>query len=190
MSDTSAHENDTDAEGGSSQLREAARKGSHAVAENSDLKRQILFMKAGVDLDTKLGKMLYRTFEGDDLDALKAEALEIGLTGGTPAPSAADLAAEAARADEDARRGAAQQSLVGGRSGAPEAHEGPHPRDLALETYQVDVRAGMDIEEARQKAVASVLGAAVAGDKRVVFDHEAHLIAGREADRIASGRSS
>lgn len=190
MSDTSTHEEvDEEApEGGISQLRESARKGQHAVAENTDLKRQILFMKAGIDLDTKLGKMLYRTFEGNDLDALKAEATELGMLGNSP--SQADLDAEAERSAEDTRRSSAQQSLSGGRAGAPTIEEGLDPRHAALESFQIDLRQGVDRDEAQQNAISKVLSAAANGDRRVAWNHEAHLAAGREADRIASGRSS
>lgn len=63
-----------------SELRKAADRGRAAQAEAEALKRELAFAKAGIDTDTKAGKMLLRSYEGElTADAIKAEAEEIGL---------------------------------------------------------------------------------------------------------------
>lgn len=63
-----------------SELRKAADRGRAATAENETLKRELAFAKAGIDTDSKAGKMLLKSYEGDlTAEAIKAEAEEIGL---------------------------------------------------------------------------------------------------------------
>lgn len=188
MSDTSTtdEEQNGNEEGGITQLRDAARKGKAALDENAELKRQLLFAKASIDTDSKLGKMLFQTWQGgDDIDALKAEALEIGIGAGAPAKTPAEIAAETARADEDTRRTAAQQNLGGGTVGAPPGQEGPNPMHNALEQFHRDAASGIDENEARTGALARVIAAGLQGDTRILFDAAAHQARGIEADKAA-----
>lgn len=63
-----------------SELRKAADRGRQASVENETLKRELAFAKAGIDTDSKAGKMLLKSYEGDlTSEAIKAEAEEIGL---------------------------------------------------------------------------------------------------------------
>lgn len=194
MSDTSSNDNvDSNDDGNLAGLREAARQGKQAISENADLKRLLAFSKAGIDTDTKIGKMLLATYAGslDDVEALKAEAVEVGAVAAPVASKTpAEIAAEAARADEDARRTAAQSNLGSGHVGAPPGEEGPHPRIAALEQFYKDIADGVDEADARTDAMARVLAAAGAGDKRVRFDAEDWARRGREADQVATGRVS
>ncbi|MCO1498224.1 hypothetical protein, partial [Limosilactobacillus reuteri] len=77
MSNITDHDDDQTPETNAG-LREAARLGKEAQARAEQLARENLFLRAGVDLDSKVGKMLFKTWEGDDIDALKAEAGELG----------------------------------------------------------------------------------------------------------------
>jgi len=183
MTDTNTHD---DANEGIAGLREAARQGEHAKKEAAELKRQLMFAKAGIDIETKLGKMLYRTWEGDDLELLKAEAIEIGLLNATGAAAAA--APDPARTAEDAARLSAQDALAGGYAAGAAEDLGEHPTDKALKGYHVAVRGGMQEDEARIDAMAQVLGAAAAGDKRVFFDQAKHTALAEEADRMSGRR--
>jgi hypothetical protein len=182
-------------EGGIAALRKQAEAGKRSKAENLDLKKQVAFMKAGIDPDSsKVARGFYESFKGDvnDIAALKAEAVEWGLlkAEGEEPPPAADKGEEVDpnRAAEDARRAAVQDGLVGGRPGGQEAPT-PHPRQAAMEDYQRDIRAGKDPKAAATDAFAKVLGAGAQGDRRVYFDADQHRADALEADRIA-GRPS
>lgn len=192
MSDTSDQQ--PNEEGGIAALREAARRGADAIKENQLLARKVLFLEAGVDLSNELGEMLFKTWEGDDVKELVEKATRIGAlkAPATPPPPAADPAAEAAarqRAEEDARRQAMYDSTAGAPPAPAGGAEGDHPRDAALAQYREDLTQGVPADEARIDAMAKVLAAGARGDKRVVFDYEAHNARGREADRLANTRS-
>lgn len=184
-------------ESGLPALRRKAKDGEKARADNLDLRKQLAFLKAGVDPDSsKIAKGFYESFKGDvnDIAALKAEAVEWGLLkaeGEEPPPAADSQKGEEVdptRAAEDARRAAVQEGLVGGKPGGTEAPK-PHPRHEAMEDYQRDIRAGKDPKAAATDAFAKVLGAAAQGDPRVFFNAEQHRADALEADRVA-GRPS
>lgn len=174
-------------------LRKKAKAGERALSENLDLRKQLAFMKAGIDPDSsKMAKGFYETYKGDfsDITALKAEATEWGLIKdeAEPAEPAKGEVVDPQRAEEDAQRQQMQDALTGGRPGGTEAPT-PHPRHAAMEQYQVDIRSGKSQEAAATDAFAKVLAAANQGDRRVFFDAEAHRRDALEADRIA-GRPS
>ena len=55
-------------------LRKAAEAGKQAQNELAEMKRELLFAKAGIDTGSKIGKLLFKTWDGEDLDSLKTEA--------------------------------------------------------------------------------------------------------------------
>lgn len=191
MSDTENTQMEQD-ESSLAGLREAARRGNAAAAENEALRRSVLFLRAGVDPESKIGNMLFKTWEGDDVEALKAEAMELGLLRSAASEKdEADAQAAAVRAAEDARRAQAADLTGNGiPAGADATHTTPHPIDSALTGYHDAISHGADISVARQDAVARVLGAAFAGDQRVLVNTEARLRAGQELDREISGRNT
>lgn len=182
-----------DDDGGLPALRRKAKAGDKAIADALDLRKQLAFLKVGIDPDSsKMARGFYETYKGDvaDISALKAEAKEWGLIkddAEQPAEQPKEVV-DPQRAAEDAQRQQLQDALTGGRPGGTEAPT-PHPRHAAMEQYQVDIRNGKAPEAAATDAFAKVLGAAAQGDPRVFFDAEAHRRDAIEADRIA-GRPS
>lgn len=144
-------------------LRQAAEAGRQAQQEAAELKRQLMFAKAGIDWENdKLGKLLYKTWEGDDMDSLRAEALEIGI-GRSSAPNPDDEYRDQA----DFRRNLS--------AGAPPAgYEPPSrdPRDEAIEQFHADRKRGIPREQAALAAFDRIFSAAAGGDERVIFNPE------------------
>lgn len=193
-------------------LRKKAKDFDKVSTDNLDLKKQLLFFKVGIDpAKTKVGQMLYDTWKGgvDDVDALKAEALELKLIEADTAPAPAGAGNQPgeqqqqqqpaqpgqqggagmqpvpARAAEDAQRGQLQQILSGGSPSGAQAPETQHPAHRALEKYHRDVSQGMDVKLAREHAFASMIDAANKGDARVFFNRDQHMRDAMEADRVA-----
>ena len=141
-------------------LREAARQGKEATARADDLARENLFLRAGVDLDGKVGKMLFKTWEGDTIDELKAEASELGVIAG---PRAAYNAEETS-----------QQQFRSSLTGPPPAmtppSEAPHPTETAVSQFHADRKRGIPMETAQLAAFDRIFSAAASGDKRAIFD--------------------
>jgi len=188
MSDTSTStqpQSDDDKLAG---LREAARLGKAAAEENVDLKRRLFFVENGVDLTTTGGKMLFQTWQdGGSVEDLLSQAKDVNTLKATT-PPVTEPAADPARQQEDDARRNAQQGFAGGQ-GSPPPNEptGEHPVMAAIHGYHESVRGGQMEELAARDAFSKVLGS---NDPRMRYDQEAHLAAGREADRMFEGRTS
>lgn len=143
-------------------LRQAAEAGRQAQQEAAELKRQLMFAKAGIDWENdKLGKLLYKTWEGDDMDSLKAEALEIGI-------------GKTAGADNDDYRDQAdfRRNLSAGAPSAGYEPPSRDPRDEAIEQFHADRKRGIPRDEAALAAFDRIFSAAASGDERVIFNPE------------------
>jgi len=175
--DTNVDEHDESSIAG---LRQVAKQGKEALAENATLKRQLLFARAGIDSnDDGIGEMLFRTWDGgDDLDALKTKAQKVGAIPGQASTPQRDTPP-----DEDAARRQAQQDFAPGigQPGSGVVLDGPNPIDKALTDFHENRRGGMTQADAQHEAISAVIAAGMAGDKRVVFSQAAHDQAAAEA---------
>ena len=172
-------------EGNLAALRKKAKNADKAEAESTELRKQVAFLRAGIDPDaSKLAKMFYAGYTGDlaDVEALKAEAVEIGLL---KADTEGDQEPDPKREAEDATRARDQAALQGGKPAGGEPDQGKDPRHGALEKFQADVASGADRDLAAADAFAAVINAAAAGDQRVFFNRDAHMAKAREYDRLA-----
>jgi hypothetical protein len=143
-------------------LRAKAKLADDAVAEAKELRKALLFAKAGIDTDTKIGKLLFLTHDGDDLEALKAEAVELGITG---APAPQQGATEAEQSQSEFRQAFSQGAAAGG---APTST--PDPMTAALTNFHEDVKNGVPRKDAGLAAIDRMMVAASNGDKRAIFD--------------------
>jgi hypothetical protein len=141
------------------QLRRAAEDGRQARNENAELRKELLFAKAGIDTDTKIGSLLYKTWEGEDLAALKTEATELGLFSQAAPPPVVT--------DEDLAIQDTRSRLAGGDPAGSIAPEGAHPIDQALRGFHEDRKNGVRVEAAQLAAVDRLLTSA---DPRRLFN--------------------
>jgi hypothetical protein len=156
-------------------LREAARLGKEAQARADQLARENLFLRAGVDLDNKVGQMLFKTWEGDTIDALKAEANELGVIAG-PRP---------AYSPEETSQQQFRQTMTGPPPAMTPPAEAPHPTETAVSQFHADRKKGVPMETAQLAAFDRIFSAAASGDKRAIFDPVAYQ---QEAANYGSGR--
>lgn len=170
MSDTTeqsnASENGSDNEPNIKALRQAAEEGKAARAEAEQAKREILFLRAGVDTDSKLGGLLLKTWEGEDVEALKSEWTE--LTGGSKAPEVPEEAYTPEQAEQQQHR----EGNGSATSAGEQPPETPDPRKAAMSKFH-DTSEGLPREDRQEAALAEVLGAFTSGDKRVMFSKPA-----------------
>ena len=149
-------------------------------AKNADLTTQVgqgaeaikrnAFIEAGVDITTPVGGLLFENYKGDvTVDAVKAQAEPLGLLRPPEPPTPTGPS-------DDERR---LQSLQGGIAGegdntpgAPIDEATDDPWTGALKGFNQDLSEGKDRDTAAAKALGQVFGAAVAGDQRVIHDHE------------------
>lgn len=144
------------------ELRQAADEGRKAKSEAEQAKRELAFVKAGVDTDTKLGQLLLKTYEGDlTAEAIKAEALEIGaIKTEAPPTTPATPASTDEQAQSRERQGLASEPDV-------QTDQGADPYKVAFTKFEEARAAGDTREMAAGAAFAEILKAAQANDPRV-----------------------
>lgn len=143
-------------------LRQAAAEGAKAKAEAEALRREMAFLKAGIDTDTKLGKLLLNSYDGElSVEAIKKEATEIGaikVEAPAPEPFKADPA--------DVELANARQALATGAT-PPEAIS-VDPYKAAFDKYYESAQSGSSRDNAMADAVSMILQAGAKGDARVL----------------------
>ena len=151
-------------------LREKAAKADEATATADRLARENAFLRSGIDVDTKLGKMFFNSFEGDpaDVEALVAEAREMGIPfRGEATPPAGDGQQDPSgdgtpTPPEDIGTGQRQQLA----SGSPaDTGEQKHPNEVAREIFDREIAQGT-WDDAAGMMIASKAAAALSGDQR------------------------
>lgn len=153
---------------GIKQLREQAKQTADLQKQVDAQKRELAFAKAGVDTESKLGKMLFQTFEGDlSADAIQAEAKEIGLlrTEADASTQQTSVSTED-RQQTDQRQSLAAGSLDDGTQGQKSTVD---PQLQGITETRARLKDGEAPESAFQSYVQNVVDAAVAEDPRVIL---------------------
>ena len=140
-------------------LRDAAERGRKASQELDTMKREMAFLKAGVDLEKKAGQLLMKAYDGDlEPELIRAEAEELGaITGADPTPVEEVQEIDTSTAE---RQALIQDSV------APEATT-ESPYDRGHREFQDMINEGRPKEDAAARFVHTVLEAAGQGDERV-----------------------
>lgn len=146
-------------------LREKARLADEREQELAQARRELMFARAGIDTDSRIGKMLFKTWEGDDLEALKAEASELGLIGGGQQQQ------PSTPAQQDQGQQQFRDAMAGGRpaGGQPEPPQAD-PQLTALTEFHQDIQSGKTREAAGLAAIDKVLVQAASGNRNAIFD--------------------
>ena len=145
------------------ELRDAADRGKKASQELDSMKREMAFLKAGVDTDTKVGQLLYKAYEGElETDAIRAEWSELVPTAASPT-SGSDTT-------DDARVSRERQDLAG--DSVPPENQTESPYDAGHREFKTMMDEGRPKEDSAARFVHTVLEAAggATPDPRVVSD--------------------
>lgn len=180
MSDTPPNDphdpDDPQEPNGPRELREArdravqrAQEAEQRATDAEKLARENVMLRAGVDLDSKLGGMFSRSYEGDlDIDKVKAEWAELAPAQPAPDESTADTPSAA---DIEAQR---QRAALASDPVAPTQLTDEHPMKAGLKEYhRLREEDGLTSDEAAVQVVDKVLTAALKGDPRVLWDEAA-----------------
>ena len=143
-------------------LRRAAEDGKAARAETESFRRELAFMKAGVDTESKLGKLLLKTYEGElTVEAIQVEARDVGAFLPDRGVNG-EIADDRERSQSRERMNLSSESgPVGGTAGSA------HPNEVAREAFDAAMRAGDPRDIAAGAAFAEILKAAHRGDERI-----------------------
>jgi|TARA_R110002051_G_scaffold39557_9_gene83255 hypothetical protein len=151
--------------GGIKELREAAERGRKAAQELDDMKREMAFLRAGVDTDSKAGQLLYKAYDGElDTDLLRLEAEELGiLKDGSNQFSGSD------QTDLSDERATEERQALS-NSHVPPEDTTENPYDQGHRQFKEMMDAGRPKEDAAAAFVSTVIEAAGRGDQRVISD--------------------
>lgn len=144
-------------------LRKAAEAGKKAQDELAQMKRELMFAKAGIDTASKIGGLLFKTWEGDDVDALKTEAMDLGLIG-APQSAVAEIPAE------EREQQTFRQSFNRGAPAAAAELPEMDPYDEAYQLFHDARKRGTTLDDSGLAAIDRILVAAASGDKRAIFN--------------------
>ena len=146
------------------ELRDAADRGKKATQELDAMKREMAFLKAGVDTDTKAGQLLYKAYDGElETAAIQAEWSE--LVPGVAAPPPAETVDAT-----DTRVSQQRQDLAG--DSVPPENQTESPYDAGHREFREMMDAGRPKEDSAAKFVHRVLEAAGGDnpDQRVISE--------------------
>jgi len=153
-----------------SELRKAAEGGKQAKREAEMAKRELAFVKAGVDTDSKPARALLENYEGElSKEAIQAEAKDWGLVKDAESEPAPDPAASQAEAIAET------QTIREALEGQPAPDEPPEVGgvDAALKNFLKNKEDGMSQVNATNHAFGEVIKAAAQGDKQARFSDDA-----------------
>ncbi len=158
----------------------AAVQARKARLEAAAAKRELAFLKAGVDTDSKIGKLLLNSYDGDlSADAIKSFAADIPgalpSQASTPdAEAAADAEAKAPEySDEEKAQTRERQALAQG--GLPDDGSGIDPYAQAQQVRADLIKRGVRGEAALAAAFDHLAEASMRGDTRVNYHGPAGL---------------
>ena len=145
------------------ELRDAADRGKQASQELNAMKREMAFLKAGVDTDSKVGQLLYKAYDGElDTVSIQAEWSELAPVA-VPPPSEPDTT-------DDARVSQQRQDLAS--DNIPPENQTESPYDAGHREFKTMMDAGRPKEDSAARFINTVLEAAGGDnpDQRVLSD--------------------
>ena len=152
---------------GIKELRDAAERGRKASQELDQMKREMAFLKAGVDTDSKAGQLLFKAYDGElDTDLLRTEAEELGILKDVqPVSQSEPDSTEADVQVAQQRRDLAADSI------APDTQT-ESPYDAGHRQFQEMIADGRPKDDSAARFVHTVLEAAGGAnpDPRVISD--------------------
>jgi len=132
------------------------------------LERENVMLRAGVDVESALGQMFTRAYEGElTVDAVRQQASEIGALASSSAP--AETGPEITPEEANAGR---ERAALGADSGTPGSVPEPDLVEQGWANYDSDLKNGVQ----RDTAAANVIGAMIAeannGNPRYAYTPE------------------
>lgn len=128
-----------------------------AAKDIPKIQKELAFAKAGVDTDSKIGKMLFQTYEGDlTREAIIAEAQEIGLL---------EKQAETPEIPKEEKDSTKERQTLS--SGANPPGENPiHPKQEAVDNAKRVIQEGGKYDHAAGAYVSTLVKRYADGDER------------------------
>lgn len=162
--DDDTHDEQGDEDANLRQLREKAKATDSAQAESLAARRELLFVKAGIDTESTLGKLALRAYEGElTADAVKAFGNEIGAVDAAPPSNRVAIT-------DDERALEADRTVLGGGTKDPATPEDGVPQMVGLKNFEDRLAAGADRDRASDEFYNRMFDAAAKGNTHAIYD--------------------
>ena len=149
---------------GIKELRDAAERGRQASQELEEMKREMAFMKAGVDTDSKAGQLLFKAYDGElETESIQAEWQELVPT---PVPVEEPEPAQEIVDETDTQVAGQRQALAEDSVSVEATTQSPY--EQGFQEFQKSYDSGKPKDESVARFVHTVLEAAGQGDERVI----------------------
>ena len=149
---------------GIKELRDAADRGREAIQERDQLKREMAFMKAGVDTDSKAGQLLFKAYDGElETESIQAEWQELVPTS---APVEQPEQAQDTVNEADTQVAEQRQALAEDSVSVEASTQSPY--EQGFQEFKKAYDEGSPKEDSAARFVHTVLEAASQGDERVI----------------------
>ena len=170
-----------------SELRKAAEGAKTARQEAERAKRELAFVKAGIDTDSKPAQALLNSYDGElTSEAIRAEAKEWSLIREEASAAQAEATATAPPESVITDDERALQELRDSNSGAPAPVE---QRQLdaygkVFKQFEQDREDGWNQTEATNRAIGGLIKEAAMGNTSAIFDEDEWM---EKASRVGHG---
>lgn len=167
-------------------LEAAAKKGRDAeknAAETEATRRENMFLRAGVDVDSDAGRMFMRGYDGDlERDEIREAAIPFGLVAAEPAPPTGGGHVLHDDTAGDVKLEPGEAGLTADRTTV--ASGAPPDRGIEIDPYESAIEDGLEVmkrggkfQDAFAVGFNKLVRSAADGDKRVLIDRNS--VAGR-----------
>jgi len=156
-----------------SELRKAAAGGAAAKAEAALVRKELAFVKAGINTDTKPAQALIASYDGElTAEAIRSEAKEWSLLDPDPDPATDQQKDPAVEENEAAAQAQVTRETLSAGAAAPNTPPDVGGVDAAFKQFLEDKESGISQVEATNRAYGAVIKAAAQGDKQATFSQQ------------------
>ena len=158
---------DQPTEGDIRDFRAAKDEAAEARRQADQARRELAFLKAGIDTESGPGKWFAKAYDGDlTVEAIKAAAEADGIGAPTPPEPAPQV-----QIPEDERAQTRERAALATGAEPPTGEvPSPDPKRQALREFQKERDDGARLEDAGAAYFDHLFAAAYTGDKRAQFD--------------------
>lgn len=157
-------------------LRKAANRSGKLAKENAELKRELAFRDAKIDLSSPTAQFFKEHYAGEmDAETVATKARELGIpiisTDATATTSTPPPPGDGQTFSEDERQSTGERAdLAAGSQPDGGTTHSPHPHDEANRAVREAFEKGATEEDALAAGVDTIMRAAAAGDQRATWD--------------------
>lgn len=151
-------------------LRAAADRGVKAQQERDAALREIAFLRAGIDTESKVGQMFVKAYDGDlDPEKIRAEWSEVAPASGGNTPPPTEPPPPSATEQQLEETQARRLLTSAGAGDTPNEQPSPDPVAAGYDEYRERLGKGERRETAAGSVFSKLIEAANAGDERAIW---------------------